>query len=89
MSSLIIDPFLYTTTLIFISFVGFIYSNNLHRRLIFSFIIIFSSVAILDLKILESGKITDGINILIYIVPLLVSLVLTFEQFKRNLKGEK
>jgi len=82
-----LDPFLYITLLIFISFVGFLNAKNLHKRLIFSFVLIFSSVALLDLKIAEVGVLTKGINILVYVVPLLVILILVFEQFKKNLKG--
>jgi Na+/glutamate symporter len=47
---------------------------------------IFVVVGILDLKISEISKLTEGVNILIYIVPLLIILVLIFEQFKKNLR---
>lgn len=81
-----IDPFLYLSVLVLISFFGYLFSTNLHKRLIFSFMMIFVVVGILDLKISEVSKLTEGVNILIYIVPLLIILVLIFEQFKKNLR---
>lgn len=81
-----LDPFLYISLLLLISFFGYLFSTNLHKKLIFSFMMIFFFVGALDLKMSEVSKLTEGVNVLIYIVPLLIILVLIFEQFKKNLR---
>ena len=81
-----LDNFLFLSILVSISFSGLIFAKNLHKRLIFSFILIFTSVGLIDLKIAQRADLSGGINILIYIVPLLVILILIFEQFKKNLR---
>ena len=87
MTSFSLDPFLYLSVLVLISFIGYLNAKNLHKRLVFSFTLIFSAVALVDIKISSVSSLTVGINILVYVVPLLVVFVLIFEQFQKNLKG--
>jgi len=82
---MLIDNFLFLSVLIMIGIGGYLFSESLLKRLVSLFIIILFLLVLLDLKIQQSGGSIIGINLLLYILPIPIFLLIVYASIKEKL----
>lgn len=75
-----IEPFLYISLLIVISFGSYLFTSSFFKKLVSLSLLTFFTMAIVDLKLLETTNIETGLNVIVYLIPILILVLIFFKK---------
>lgn len=81
-----IDSFLYLSILVTITFASFLFTNSYFKRMSSLFLLTLFIIAILDLKISEVSNVNEGLNILVYVIPVIMTFLIFYRSLMSKLK---